>query len=95
MITNRFVTMSNATADHVVDVDTHGEVVTVVATVVSVVVVELVVVDAASGAPGVVVVVVVVVVDSSVVRGVSLIRGIEVVGTGASFGQNCELKPHS
>jgi hypothetical protein len=95
MITNRFVTMSNATADHVVDVDTHGEVVTVVAMVVSVVVVELVVVDAASGAPGVVVVVVVVVVDSSVVRGVSLIRGIEVVGTGASFGQNCELKPHS
>lgn len=91
--------MSNATADHVVDVDTHGEVVTVVAMVVSVVVVELVVVDAASGAPGVVVVVVevvvVVVVDSSVVRGVSLIRGIEVVGTGASFGQNCELKPHS
>ena len=76
MITNRFVTMSNATADHVV-------------------VVELVVVDTASGAPGVVVVVVVVVVDSSVVRGVSLIRGIEVVGTGASFGQNCELKPHS
>jgi hypothetical protein len=99
MITNRFVTMSNATADHVVDVDTHGEVVTVVAMVVSVVVVELVVVDAASGAPGVVVVVVevvvVVVVDSSVVRGVSLMRGIEVVGTGASFGQNCELKPHS
>lgn len=87
--------MSNATADHVVDVDTHGEVVTVVAMVVSVVVVELVVVDAASGAPGVVVVVVVVVVDSSVVRGVSLMRGIEVVGTGASFGQNCELKPHS
>ena len=99
MITNRYVTMSNATADHVVDVDTHGEVVTVVAMVVSVVVVELVVVDAASGAPGVVVVVVevvvVVVVDSSVVRGVSLMRGIEVVGTGASFGQNCELKPHS
>ena len=87
--------MSNATADHVVDVDTHGEVVTVVAMVVSVVVVELVVVDAASGAPGVVVVVVVVVVDSSVVRGVSLMRGIEVVGAGASFGQNCELKPHS
>ena len=75
--------MPNATAGHVVDVDTEGDVVTVVATVVSVVVV------------GVVVVMVVVVVDSTVVRGVSRMRGIEVVGTGASFGQNCELNPHS
>lgn len=70
--------MPNATAGHVVDVDTEGGVVTVVATVVSEIVV-----------------VVVVVVDSIVVRGVSRIRGIEVVGTGASFGQNCELNPHS
>lgn len=84
--------MSNATAGHVVDVDTDVDVVTVVAVVAAV---GLVVVDAASAGLAVVVVVVVVVVDSSVVRGVSLMRGIDVVGTTAWFGQNCELKPHS
>lgn len=87
--------MSNATAGHVVDVDTYGKVVTVVATDVDVVVAVEVVVDAASDMTEVVAGAVVVVVDSSVVRGVSLMRGIEVVGTGASFGQNCELKPQS
>lgn len=85
--------MTNATAGHVVDVDTYSEVVTVVATDVDVVTIE-VVVDATSDMTEVVTGAVVVVVDSSVVRGVSLIRGIEVVGTGTSFGQNCELKPH-
>lgn len=84
MITNLFDTPVNAIARHGVDVDT-GTVVddtdvavddtgTVVAT--STVVV------------GITAVVVVVLVVSAVVRGVRRMRGTDVVGTDASFGQN-------
>ncbi len=80
MITNFFDTPVNAIARHGVDVDT--------GTVVAVGGGTVVVVATATVVVGVTAVVVVVLVVSPVVRGVRRMRGTDVVGTAASFGQN-------